>query len=115
MNRDTLHTRGRRASLLLAAALMSVAALVVPEVHAQVNEQNAAYQDVQDGTIKPFPSLRQAADAQVNGELLGTEYIREPARGQYVYRFTYRSAETGRQVQVDVDARTAKVIGVAGR
>ena len=95
-------------------AMAMLAGLTSP-AQAQVNEQNAAYQDVQEGTIQPFPKLRQAADAQVQGELLGTEYIRDPARGQYVYRFTYRSADTGRQVQVDVDARNAKVISVAGK
>lgn len=118
MSRQEFSRRRTAVNCISAALLiigMGVPTVMAPTAIAQVNEQEEAYKDFQAGKIKSFPEIRMVAEKQVDGELIGTEYIRNEGRAMFVYRLTYRLTGSASTVHVDVDAKAGKVLQVKGK
>ncbi len=107
----TMNARWTRMNRLL--SLLALAVLYVAEpALAQRGDADAAYGDVQAGRILPLGEIlsRVAASGLVGGDHVGTDYD----AGQRLYRLTFRSRD-GKQMKVEVDATSGRIVGVRGR
>jgi uncharacterized membrane protein YkoI len=103
-------TAFRRVSCFLLAALMlAVAAPVRADDDDDAREQEMARQALQQGLIRPLSEITAALGAQVPGDVISVKL--ETEEGMFVYEFKVLTPE-GVLKEVEVDARTAKVIKV---
>jgi uncharacterized membrane protein YkoI len=76
------------------------------------HDQDRALQALQRGEILPLDKVLTGLSARHPGELIGVELERRGGRWVYEVRLI---DGTGRLVDLDVDARTGKVIGPEGK
>ena len=94
--------------LLSAAAL--AAAAIAADARPRHREQDAAFEARQDGRLMSFRAIRSRIVPQMRGaEYMGSEL--DPGSGLYRLKFM----RDGQVIWIDVDGRTGRVVGRAGR
>jgi uncharacterized membrane protein YkoI len=102
-----MRTISRLLALILACGLAAALPAAADDEHDGERDQDRAFQALQRGEIMPLDKVLAGLVAGHPGELVGVELERRNGRWIYEVRLIDGS---GRLVDLDVDARTGKVI-----
>ena len=87
---------------------VATAALLAPvPAAAQHRDQDEAYKAARSGAIRPLGEIIARVTPKVRGTFVGSDFD----AGNRTYRLKYM--REGQVVNVDVDARTGKVLGIS--
>lgn len=94
---------------LLGAAALAVVSIVA-DARPRHREQDAAFEARQDGRLMSLRAIQSRIAPQMRGaEYMGSEL--DPGSGLYRLKFM----RDGQVIWVDVDGRTGRIVGRAGR
>jgi uncharacterized membrane protein YkoI len=95
---------------MLTALGLSLASTAAPAeaLDPRVRDHDVARSAAERGEIRTLGEIRDRVGARVRGELVGSELDMRAKR----YRLRY--LRDGAVVEVDVDARTGKIVGIEG-
>jgi uncharacterized membrane protein YkoI len=99
-----------RSAFLPAALALMLASTAAPAqaLDPRVRDHDVARMAAERGEIRSLGEIRDRVGARVRGELVGSELDMRARR----YRLRY--LRDGAVVEVDVDARTGKIVGIEG-
>jgi uncharacterized membrane protein YkoI len=100
------------ATLLIAGALLAGSAgiAVSDDDDDDARDHELARQALVEGRIRPLAEITEVFKAQMAGEIVGVE-LETDVPGAFVYEFKILTPE-GKLKEVDVDAKTAKILKV---
>ena len=87
------------------AAALAVAAFATSGIAVAQRDQDSAYRQVREGQIRPLGDIIAMVTPQVGGKYIGSEFDANTA----MYRLRYM--RDGAVTNVDVDARTGRILG----
>ena len=87
--------------------LAAAAALASAPTTAQQRDQDEAYKAARSGAIRPLGEIIARVTPKVGGTFVGSDFD----SGNRTYRLKYM--REGQVVNVDVDARTGRVLGIS--
>ncbi|MDX2308977.1 MAG: peptidase M4 [Hyphomicrobium sp.] len=97
-------------AVLLIACALAVTGAAVADDDDDAHDHELARQALVEGRIRPLAEITEAFKSQMVGEIVGVE-LDTDAPGVFIYEFKILTSD-GKLKEVDVDARTSKIIKI---